>query len=1097
MNLSFLLAMLLSFQVSASVFSQQRVSLKLKNLSLEKVFNIIEKNSSYRFAYSSVDMPKATISSVDADNMLVTELLDKILKGTNLVFSVSEGGLITISELTAEQPVKITGVVRDSSGAPLPSVAVRVKGIAGMGTSTAVDGTFSLNVRRGATIVVSLIGFGSKEFVVGNANTYTVTLTESVSTLDAVVVQAYGTTSKRKTTTAIATLDMSNVAPIPVQSINDAVAGRIPGVLVTTDNGAPGTKSQISIRGGLTPLFVIDNVIRSANDFSNLNPNDIESYSVLKDAGATALYGVSAANGVIVVTTKRGKEGTAAINYSYNQIFSRPTTFPTKLSSYDQTVARNRLWADEGQGVYRSPEDTEKYRDGSDPMNFPNTDWQKLALRDYAKEMRHDLSLTAGSKLLTYYAGLSYYDQGSILRTNTNYNKRTTYRLNTTSNFDNLHLKVTAGIDGFVEQNSQPYSGFEAVYGWIRNRNSAELAYNEFGLPSTAADNPVRNLNSGYARKLDKILNTNIGVEYAAPFLDGLKFKVNGAYTTYNNQRKNWSYLLPSYAIGSTTPINAGPPTLNVSQGQGATTTLQGYITYTKTFGDHAIDFTGVYEEQRGDNSSVSGSRTNYQIIFDQFAAGPLADATAGGGEGNQRRAALVGRLNYSFKSRYSVEASVRRDGDYIFPPGNQWGTFYAGSANYVISEEPFMKSLKDKHVFDFLKLRGSWGILGDKIDLFSGQEIAAFQYVPSYSINSLGYVVDGKVVQTTSEPGQLPANRYSWQKINSRDLAIEFSSLNNRLSGTFDWFYTRRTGFVTGDPRFSSTLGIGLPNINFEDAAYRTEGYDFNVSWTNNGRVFNYKIGFNFTRQNTLWERYPTEFDAALMNPYTRTSGTQGGFLTTGYQNLGFFTDNSQLLNGARRISSTNVVAGDLHYADINGDGKIDGSDFIRIGSNTKPRTNYGLTLDLSYKGFSFNTVVQGAGNRDRYLGAQVQGNNPQNLLAYGFQTDYWRPDNTGASFPRATTNSSVNGNNNFTSSDFWLLKSKYVRWKYVQLGYDFKNNLLKNSPFRQLRLFVSATNLLTSSKSMDFYIDPESNVENGGYPVQKTYAIGLNVGF
>ncbi|WP_162842795.1 SusC/RagA family TonB-linked outer membrane protein [Mucilaginibacter pineti] len=1094
MKITFFVILVTCLQVSASVFSQEKISLNVKNVKLPNALHVIEKQSNYHFVYNSAYIPAEKNVTLKVTDAPVTDILNKLLEDMDLSFSIGNNGLIVINKKGVDyfQDITVTGAVTDTTGAVLAGVTVSVKGVRGLGVSTDVSGKFTLKVPDNSTLVFSLIGFQTLE-IPATTTPMAISLKLASNHLDEVVVQAYGTTTKRKTTSAIATLDMKNVASIPVQSINDAVAGRLAGVIVTASDGAPGSKSSISIRGGSSPIFVIDNILRSANDFANLNPNDIADYSILKDAAATALYGVSGANGVVLVTTKRGAVGKTSINYSYNQIFSQPTLFPKKVSSYDQVVALNRLYADEGKGVYKSPEDVEKYRTGSDPLNFPNTDWQALTMKNFAPEMRHDLSVSSGTKLLTYYAGLSYYDQGTILRTDNNYNKRTTFRLNTTSNFEKVNLKVTTGIDGFVESNSAPVSGFYGVFSHIQNKGATQLGKNEFGLPTTIPDNPLRELDptAGYNRGFSKILNTNLGLEYSAPFLDGLKIKANGAYTSYNNVGKTWNYLAPGYAIGSTTPVYANAPSLTSSQGQGSTMTLQGYLLYSKTFGDHKIDFTGVYEQQRDNSSNVSGTRKGYQIIYDQIIAGPALDQSVDGGESESARAGFLARLTYSYKSKYTVEGSIRRDGDYLFVPGKQWGTFYAASANYLISEEKFMQFLKDKRIFDLLKLRGSFGRLGDK----SG--VGAFQYISAYNINPTAWVINGNQVQGTSEPGNLPNSNYSWQTINSRDLALEFATLDSRLNGTFDYYYTRRTGFVTTNPIFSETLGIGLPLINFQAGAFRTEGFDFNVNWASNISGFNYKVGFNFTKYNSLWERNPADDEAGLKNPYTRSSGTAGGFLTTGYYNLGYYTNNNQLLTGARNIGATNVVAGDLKYEDVNGDGQINGDDNRLIGSNTFPRINYGITIDLGYKGFSFSAVVQGSGNRDRYLGAAVQGSDLQNQFFYAFQQDYWRPDNTNALFPRAVTATSVNGSNNFASSDFWLIKSKYIRLKSAQFGYDFKKTVLKKSAFQTLRLFVSGTNLLTASNSKKYFIDPESDPSNYGYPIQRTIAIGLNAGF
>lgn len=1107
-RLSLVFVLVSNIVIQANAYSQ-KFKISMKNASMAKVLEQVQKKSGLDFFYN-VDLLES-IGSIDVDiaEDKVENVLNHLLKNRNLEYSL-DGGTIVIYPKNSRSQVQsvIEGNVTGEEGEGLQGVSILEEGTRN-GTTTDQNGNFKLITSNAkALLVIKSIGYSEKR-VNANGEFLRVILEKDFSKIDEVVVQAYGTTTKRKTTSSIATLDMSEVATIPVQSINDGLAGRLPGVIITATSGAPGSKSSISIRGGLTPLYVIDDVIRSANDFSNLNPNDIEDLSILKDAAATALYGVSAANGVVVVRTKKGKEGKLSLNYAYNHIFSQPTLFPKRVSSFERFSMINRLYTDEMGNPYISSEDLEKYRTGSDPLNFPNTDWQKLTMKDYASEMRHDLSVTAGTKLLKYYAGASYYDQGSILKTDKNYNKRLTYRLNTTSTFEKLNLTATTGFDGFIENNSVPAQGnvsfddpagaYYTIYSHIQNVPTNALAMNEFGLPTTHPDNPFRELapESGYNKGKAKVMNVNIGLEYAAHFLDGLKFKFNGTYNSYYNTRKMWSYLAPGYMIGSTAPVSANAPSLTVGQGEGGMLTLQSYVLYNKTFGDHQIDFTGVYEQQQGDASNIRGSRVNYQIIYDQMVAGPATDQSVSASEGKEARAAFLGRLSYGYKNRYTVEVSVRRDGDYLFPPKSQWGTFYAISGNYVISDEPFMQSLKENNILDFLKIRGSYGVLGDKKDFATGGNISAFQYIPAYSINPTAWVINGNMVQGTSEPSSLPNSTYSWQEIGSRNLALEFATLQNRLNASIDYYYTQRTGFVVGDPRFAQTLGIGLPRINFEEAEYRTEGYDANISWSSQVQDFTYKIGVNYTYSNSLWARTPDETEADLKNPYTRRSGIPGSFYGSGYQSLGFYTNNTDLMTGAH-IAGSGFAAGDLKYNDSNGDGQINSADFRRIGHSTFPRSNYGITADLGFKGFSLSTVIQGAGNRDRYLGGVLQGDvDVVSRFPYAFQSDYWRPDNTDPLYPRAVTNGSVNSRNNLQSSDFYLLQSKYIRLKYIQLGYDLKHSLLKDSPFQQLKIFVSGTNLITFSNSKKFFIDPESDVSNYQYPIQRTLAIGLNATF
>ncbi len=995
------------------------------------------------------------------------------------------------------QEVIVTGKVTDESGDPLPGVTVKVKNTS-IATSTNADGYYSIKMaNKGQVLVFSIIGFNTQEKT-ASTETLNISLAESTHDLDQVVVVGYGTSSKRKINSSVSTLAMDNVAPIPVASINDAIAGRVQGVIVTSSTGAPGAKSTVSIRGGSTPLYVIDNMIRSQNDFQNINPNDIESYSVLKDAAATALYGAQGGNGVILVTTKRGKEGQTNINYAFNQIWTKPTIFPKRVSSYENLNAINQVYIAEGRQQPTPDDILEKYRTQSDPFMYPNTDWQKVGLKSVAPEQRHDLSITSGSKLLTYYASGSYFNQGSILKTDNNYNDRITYRLNTVSDLENINLKVTTGIDGFVETNSIPVSstagGYAQLFQHIQQKKATELAYNEFGLPyNGTTDNPAVELSdlSGYNKGTSRVFNSILELDYAAPFLEGLHLRASGSYNMWNSMNKRWSATAPSYALNSSTPILGNPPSLTGVRGDGSTALLQGFITYEKSVNDHNFDFTGVYEYAKTTGNSLSATRQQYQIIYDQFIAGPTVNQLANGSESESARAGYVGRLSYNYQAKYFFDGTIRYDGLDLFPTDKQWGTFYALSGGYALSEEGFMQRFKDNHSIDYLKIRGSFGLVG------TADGIAAFQYVPGYNINPNAWVIDGRPVQGTSEPGSLPSTNFSWYSIRERNFGLDYAGLNNRLSASVDYFYKRTTGYVVGDTRYSATLGIGLPAINFEDGALRRHGTEFNVTWNDRARDFTYKIGVNFTYFNQLWERNPSEDDAALKNPYTRSSGNTNQTLVTGYYGNGFYANNSDLLNGARRISSVNVVGGDLSYQDINGDGKIDGADQRLIGNNTFPRINFGTTIDLGYKAWSFSAVVMGSGNRDRYIGGVVQGGSVQNLLVYGFQQDYWRPDNQNALFPRQVSSPGVNGSNNYVNSDFWILPSKFVRLKYLQFGYDFKMGTLQKAPFKTFRLFVSGTNLLTFSNSKKYFIDPESNQNNEDYPIQKTVAVGMNIGF
>ncbi|HMI01265.1 MAG TPA: SusC/RagA family TonB-linked outer membrane protein [Pedobacter sp.] len=1097
-------------QVSAAV-NAQKLTIKENNISLDRVFKEIHKQTGYTFLYTEEMLNESKSIDLRFTNSPLEKVLKFIFSNQPLTYAIKDQVIVikrkteTIASGLHTPPADVQGKILDEKGNFMPGVTIKVKDT-NNGTTSGSNGEFVLkNVPENAILVISYVGYVVQEVKADAQFAMTIKLVPKLDNLNEVVVIGYGTSTKRKINSAVSTLNMENVAPLPVQSINDAVAGRMQGIIVTSSTGAPGAKSTVSIRGGSTPLYVIDNQVRTANDFSNLNPNDIESYSVLKDVGATALYGQQGSNGVIMVTTKKGREGQVNINYSFNQIFSQPTLFPKRLSSYETLDAINQVYIAEGRTQPTADDILALYKDQSQPFLYPNTDWRDIALKSHSPEQRHDFSISSGNKALTYYASGSYFNQGTNLKTDNNYNKRITYRLNTVSTFDDIHLKVTAGLDGFVENNSVPLSstasGYNNIYQHIQQKGSGSLAYNEFGLPyNGTTDNPAIELSSlsGYAKNTSRVFNSILGLDYEAPFLSGLHFKATGSYNMWNSMGKSWSATAPSYALNSNTPILGNPPSLSGTRGDGSTLSLQGFVTYNKSFGDHNIDFTAVYEQAQDKVNSLSAGRRNYQIIYDQFNTGPTVDQSANGSEYETARAGYIGRLSYNYKSKYFIDGTIRYDGNAAFPKGSQWGAFYSFSGGYVISEESFMQSLKDKHILDYLKIRSSFGLVGQ----LGGSAVNAdgvnlYAYVPGYTVNPNAWVIDGKPVQGTSEPGSLPSTSFSWFDDKERNIGLDLATLNSRLSASVDYFYKRTTGYVGSDTRFAQTLGIGLPPINFTAAAKRREGTEFNVTWNDKSSDFTYKIGVNFTYFNELWERTTTEDEAALKNPYTRVSGNSQTALTSGLYNMGFYANNSDLLNGPRRVNSINVVAGDLMYQDLNGDGQITDADNRLIGSSSFPRINYGTTIDLGYKGIFLSAVVMGSGNRDRYISGVVQGGSAQNLLVYGFQQDYWTPNNTDALFPRQVSSAGVNGGNNYVTSDFWILKSSFVRLKYLQLGYDLKNGWLEKSPFKQFKVFISGTNLLTSAKSQKYFIDPESNENNEDYPIQRTFALGLNIGF
>ena len=478
---------------------------------------------------------------------------------------------------------------------------------------------------------------------------------------------------------------------------------------------------------------------------------------------------------------------------------------------------------------------------------------------------------------------------------------------------------------------------------------------------------------------------------------------------------------------------------------------------------------------------------------IDQIGAGPSDSMENGGSESEAGRAGLVARASYNYKKKYYVEGSMRYDGSDLFPEDRRWGTFFAGSLAWAISEESFFQPLKDRNILNFFKVRATYGETG----LDSG--VGSFSYLTSYGLNERGYVMDGKLVPTFSE-GNLISTDITWYTRNTFDLGFDFNSLGERLSGSFDYFYMKTTGYLTSpsNVNYTDPLGLSLPKVK-SDGEHRRAGYEFALSWKDHVGDFNYEVGTNFTYFDQLvavaWE----EDLASQKNPYKR-SVQQTGYYTNGYTNLGYFQNSDQTLNLPRPDGSTNLVAGDIIYKDMNGDGFIDGNDQWRIGKNSFPRGNYGIYANFSWKGFSANILFQGATDRDLYLDDIVRGQTTGGYsIVYPYQLDYWMPDNRDAKYPRLAMNSSINGNNNYQTSDFWLVSGRYIRLKSLQIGYDFRKTLLKDIKWLyKCQLVLSGQNLFTISPATKYGFDPETgSTNNYDYPVQRVYAISLNLGF
>ncbi|TKG92925.1 SusC/RagA family TonB-linked outer membrane protein [Puteibacter caeruleilacunae] len=1108
MKLTMMLLLFGGMAIAANGYSQStKINLRMKDASFVEFVKKIEAESDYFFFYKNDELGTLKEVDIDVNNASIEEILSKVLGDTNLTYKIvdqyvvispKDGVIAKGTRKTQTSSKKVKGKVTDENGEPLPGVSVVVKGTT-IGITSDFDGNYSLEVPpTGEVLVFSFVGMKSQEILLNGQTTINVVLAENAIGLDEVIAIGYGTTTKRVTTAAISKVKTDNLTNLPVTSIGETLAGRTAGLIVTNSGGGLGKRPTITVRGGGTPILIIDGVMTSNIDqMHRMNPKDIESFTILKDAEAVAIYGSKGGNGAIVITTKKGEKGKIRINYGYSRNFSKPTVLPSKMSSYDIVTYRNMAADNDKQERPYTDEVVQKYKDQSDPFNYPNVDWQKETLKDYASEYKHDLSLSGGDEKTQYYASLSYFDQGSLYKFNTNWLKRYTYRMSISNNFKKVGLQTTLSFFGDVEKTRAPYShystGYWQTWGHIQNRSPMDLAYNELGLYSNGNDHPIVEIDpgSGYDKNEDRNVNGQLDVTWSVPKIKGLNLKFMGYYRNDSYFRKQWKVNADQYSLGSDVPSGKNPPSLNLYSGSGWRYRIQSLVTYDRTFDRHKVEALFGYDETYSHSQGVSASRENYVLGVDQIFAGPTDSSKNNGGESEYANAGYVGRLKYVYDKKYMIEGSVRYDGNDKFPKNNRWGTFYSGSVGWIVTEEEFARSLREKLNIDFFKLRFSYGETG----LDNG--VGRYEYLPGYSLNERAYVVDGKIVPGFSEGG-LVSKDITWYERKSVNTGIDFAFLNNRFTGSADYFFYETVNYL-GSPSggvYTDPLGTSLPKVN-TDGKHRRAGWEFEMKYKNHIGDLHYDVGVNLTKFDQLWVVKHDESEDQLKNPKTRETH-QTGIGRRSYITDGFYYSAEDVMNSPKRNNSHSLVPGDLKYSDVNGDGQIDGEDFVRSGKPSFPRVMYGFTVDLKYKAWTMGMHFQGTGDRHVYLD-DIMRNRNASSIRYGFQTDFWTPENTDARYPRLISNENFNGNNNGVSSDFWLVNARYFRMKSLQLSYDFKQDLFRNLPFSNCDLFVSGTNLFTISKLFSKYkMDPETgSANNYGYPLQKVFSVGINVGF
>ena len=1009
------------------------------------------------------------------------------------------------------QAVPITGQVTDQKGQPLPGVSIRVKSQPSIGTTTDGAGRYSLSLPEGSTtLVFSFVGFVSQEVETKNGGKVDIQLNEQANSLNEVVVVGFGTQKKTSTTAAVSTLPPADIAQKPVVNLTNSLVGRVAGVISTQGSGEPGFDgANILIRGlgttgGTQPLYVVDNVPR---DFSRLDPNTIETITVLKDAAAVAPYGVAGANGVVLITTKRGRNGPPQLSYNGYVGIQNPTQLPKFVNSYQYALMRNATVAndfpnDPTRALPYSPDDLQKFQDHSDPDGHP--DGQPL--RDIIQKNRvltyHNLSLTGGNDKVRYFASLGYtHQQGMWDPTYLNkYNGSLSVTADATST-----TRVSLTVNSWLEEQNFPSFGAGSILRQAQRQAPTTPVRYSNGFPTGYIGESLLGEIYGSGTQLNQNPSTQAQflIEQQLPFVKGLSLKGTVNYDPSSSFQRRYTTPITFYNVDtSTNPYTykqgtqgSSKPSFFEYYRQDRALTYQGYLNYANTFGKSEITGLAVVESRNVTTQQFQANRINYNTSIDEldFGGPAAADATNGGTSYKTKQLGYIYRATYAYAGKYLFEASGRYDGSYLFAPGRRFGFFPAFSAGWRLSEESF---LKDRYAWlDNLKLRGSWGQSG--AFPYIGGNIAAFEYLSPYSPYSPAGVLGGTAVQGLYEVRQGNPN-ITWERASKTDIGLETSLWKGALNVEVDFFYEKRANVLTSSANvLPGEYGIGVGLVNAGIITNR--GLDLTVRTSRHfGKNWNLDVTGTFTYAHNNQEQV-FENSATYDNPNRRIAGrpigTQYGLQALGYFGTADFAADGSTLNAGIPVPTFGPVrAGDIRYADLNGDGKIDVNDQTVIGRSQTPQIVYGLAPRLSFKNFDLDFLVQGTAQSSIYLnGYQVlpfDGSGSATTLAF---EEYWTPERTNSLYPRLTGTPTAN---NTQTSSWWIRNAAFVRLKSAEVGYTFDSALLHNT-LKSVRLFVSGQNLVTWRPYIREIIDPDNSSNNQSYYQQQVFSVGLNANF
>lgn len=1084
---------------AGSTYSQTaRINLKMTNATVVDVFREIERTSEFGFFFKSEELNLDQKVSIDLKNASIEEVLKKILID-NYDYRILDKNIVitrgSFNTTEVQQGKSVSGKVTDSSGSSLPGVSVVVKGTT-TGVITDMDGKYSLaKVPENATLQFSFVGMKTQEIAVGSKTTINISLVEDAIGIDEVVAIGYGTQKKGTLTSSVSVVKADEIRKATVANVSNTLSGKAAGLIVRNNNAEPGVDAStiyvrgVSTTGNNNALIVVDGI--PDRDLNLVDINDIESVTVLKDASAVAPYGSRGANGVILVTTKRGKLGKPTINYTSYYGVSKPTRTPQFASSADYARMYNEAARNEGKPESFSADEISKYEAGNNP-NYPNTQWWDEIVKPNPIQSQNNLAVSGANESVSYYISLGTFRQDGFF-SQTDFKK-----YNTRANIDakiTKDLKVSFDLYGYSSNKKSPGGNTsDFLEGVAQNIPIYPVRTPEGKF--VAGKNPVaaNALGGGGLRKSNDF-NGSLKFEYNPSYIPGLSFKAIGVYDYMAEHYKVWytpftTWRMVDRANGVYEEVPpANKPTLSERADFSSNKQLEFQMGYKRTVSEkHNIGALLVYNRTEWNSNYLVGSRINYlSSSIDQLFAGPQDGQSTNGSAFEGARVGYVGRLTYDYSGKYMFEGNFRYDGSMKFAPDKRWGFFPSFALGWRLSEESFIKD--NFKSIDNLKLRGSWGQAGN-------DRVGDYQYLASYGAGSYPYSFGGTVVQTFRE-SRLPNPNITWETATSTDVGLEGSLWKGLLSFETDYFFKRTDNILRPTQKTSSIIGINLPDENI--GIVENKGIEFTIGHKNKIGEFNYNANFVFTyAKNKAIEL--SEAIGTLNDPIRRKTGNP----LYAYYGLiadGLFTSDSEIAKAPNQGGG--IKPGDIKYKDINGpkgvaDGIIDSYDETKIGYSSIPEIIYGINMGAEYKGFDLTLNFQGATRVDYMIEGPLA-----NAFANGggvqqwFINERWTSENNNANarYPRMTTSPPAN---NTKASTYWLRDGSYLRLKTLQIGYNFDRALLSNIKIEGFRIYVSGQNLFTWTKDKLVDFDPEAYHSAGKfYPQAKVYTVGLNLTF